>query len=454
MATKALTRALTRGVQARYGENRETMRVPFGLGAEPPSAAEWNAVRQAAKAQGLGAAAPMPGSVERCLRCGFGNVQVVEEIVWTIALPMQDAVASGVFSEQFTQAAAVLPNAGIVSAVDSTYLINGILQTDLFLMGIGVHVFVEPQQVTFIGNGFVTADLTSIGTPPSPDVYTFEDLASGSLGGAAVTSSTITPAFLSWGNESEDAGWNFINAYQLLLRTAQRELMINELLADVSYFAAFGDVIGAGTSEKSVTEYAALVNEVYAQLGGTVTFLPANFRRYGSVFAGNGLFHATNDFQLAPVTRGGMKFAGYGCRGQMYRQLERPCFIERGIPYLFQYVACNSIHYARFLAAISLNSQTPSFNLLPAAGVTAFTLTATSGPFEQSLDCTTCTNTPQAAPMARQVFKGGIFKLGQKLKGYEMPAKWKAWCQANLPSLLWGGGSSPPAGGGQLTVSG
>ena len=34
---------------------------------------------------GLGQA-PSPAAAEKCLRCSFGNVPVIEEVVWTIPL--------------------------------------------------------------------------------------------------------------------------------------------------------------------------------------------------------------------------------------------------------------------------------------------------------------------------------------------------------------------------------
>ena len=51
----------------RYGNDREKVRrVPFGLGAAPGT----------------------PGAAEKCLRCSFGNIPVIEEVVWTIPLPL------------------------------------------------------------------------------------------------------------------------------------------------------------------------------------------------------------------------------------------------------------------------------------------------------------------------------------------------------------------------------
>jgi hypothetical protein len=419
-------------IHVRTGQDRDPIvRIPFGLGATPS-----------------------PGAAERCLKCGFGNVPVIEEVVWTVVLPLKDTEIMASFSDVINLFGGNNTPAGIAS-IDSTFLINGILQTDLFCHGIGIHVFVEPLTFVAIGNGWAAPTAPSQ-SPPSPDVWTQNDLANGSLGGLTAASN-FTPASLGWGTDAWDAGWNFINAYQLQLRTNQRELMINEMLSDVAYFASFGDAIAAGTSEVAVIEYAAIANERYRALGSPTIFLPANFRRYGSVGTtpGNnqGLYHATRDFDFAPVTRGGIKFAGTSCHGSMYRKVEKPCFFERGIPIGMQMVVVDPVHQARFQAAMSIDSFTGSQNLQPDVNVNGYTLlVATTGPFEQTLDLTTPTNIAQAITVERQAYKGGIFKLGVKLKGWEMPGAWKSWCQKNLPQLLAGSGATPGSGTAMVTT--
>ena len=421
MAKQVMGTRIPSKVRAKFGNDRDPIvRTPFGLGAPPGT----------------------PGAAERCLKCSFGNVPVTEEVVWTIVLPMTHAATQGTFGDTINLFGGNSTPAGVCS-VDSTFLINGILQTDLFCTGIGVHVFVEPLTFAAIGNGW-TAPGTAGSPPPSPDVWTVNDLANGCLGGVT---SGITPASLAWGYDSWDAGWNFINAYQLQFRTNQRELMLNEMLADVAYFASFGDALAAGTSEVAVIEYAALANEQYRALGSASIFLPANFRRYGSVGttpgSNNGLFHATRDFDFAPVTHGGIKFQGTSCRGQMYRQVEKPCFFERGIPIGMQYVVVDPCHQARFQSAISIDSFTGSQNLQPDSNVSGNTLTTAAGPLEQTLDLTTPTNIPESVSVERQVYKGGILKVANKLKGWEMPGAWKSWCQKNMPQLLSGSGAAP-----------
>ena len=411
------------------GESREkVMRVPFGLGAPPGD----------------------EKAAEKCLRCGFGNVPVVEEVVWTIPLPLTAEQAQTTFGDTVNPLSGSSAVPGVAS-IDSTFLINGILQTDILAQGIGVHVFCEPSSFSTIGNAWAAPTATAP-PPPSPDVWTTNDILASAMGAGVnpllPNAQAFVPAVFEWGAATWRAGWNFINAYQLQLRTNQRELMINEMLADVAYFASFGDAIAAGTSEVAVIEYAAIANERYRAIGSPTIFLPANFRRYGSVGTspGNnqGLYHATRDFDFAPATRGGIKFTGTSCHGSMYRKVEKPCFFERGIPIGMQMVVVDPVHQARFQAAMSVDSFTGSQNLQPDVNVTGYTLlVATSGPYEQTLDLVTPTNIAQAITVERQAYKGGIFKLGVKLKGWEMPGAWKSWCQKNLPQLLAGSSAAP-----------
>jgi hypothetical protein len=424
MAMKA-TRVPTK-VHARSGQDRDPLvRVPFGLGQ-----------------------APSPGAAERCLKCGFGNVSVIEEVVWTVVLPMTHASVQSTFGDIVNMLGGNNSPAGVCS-VDSTFLINGILQVDLYLVGLGIHVFVEPLVFVALGNGWTTP-AAPVAPRPSPDVWTENDWVNGALGGLPAAGETFTPASLDWGGPAWDAGWNFINAYQLQWRANQRELILNEMLADTAYFASFGDAIAAGTSETTVIQYAAIANEVYRNLccsTNPTVFLPANFRRYGSVGTSAstnlGLFHPTRDYDFAPTTHGGLKFQGTSCNGQMYRKIDRPCFIERGLPMGFQFVVVDPCHQARFQAAISVDDFTGSQNLQPDVNVSGYSLTAAQGPLEQTLDLVTPTNVPESVSVERQIFKGGIFKLGVKFKGFEFPGAWKSWCQKNLPQIMAGSGTLP-----------
>jgi hypothetical protein len=421
-------RSMTVKGSHKYGDSQEKVRrVPFGLGAAPGT----------------------PGAAEKCLRCSFGNIPVIEEVVWTIPLPLtaEEALSTLGDTVNLLSGSSSVPG---VASIDSTFLINGILQTDILAQGIGVHVFCEPMSFSTIGNAFGEAPGSLVQPPPSPDVFTSSDVSFGALGdqfSLPTPSATITPAVFEFGAPAWRAGWNFINAYQFQWKTSQRELVLSELAADVSYFGSFADAEASGTSEIPIIEFVAAVNATYRSKGSSTIFLPVNFRRVGSVTIpittgfNIGVFHPTRDFDLAPVTWGGLRWQGYGCRGQMYRPIESPCFLERGIPIGMLFVAQDAVHQAQLLEAVTIDNEPFGQNVSIDSNLSSLTVAATPGVLnvntmlEQTLDATPL-NTSQQVNVSRQVFKGGILKLAIKIKGWEMPGGWKAYCSSNMPQIM------------------
>ena len=422
-------------------EHDRGRRIQFGLGEDPG---------------GSGALA----AAEKCLRCSFGNVPVIEEVVWTIPIPLTSEEATATFGDTVNLLSGSSSVPGVAS-IDSTFLINGILQTDILAQGIGVHVFCEPLSFATIGNAW-TAPANTVAPPPSPDVYTQNDLLNSAMGSNVETDgSNFGPADFEFGADVWRAGWNFINAYQFQWKTSQRELVLNELAADVSYFGSFADAQASGTSEIPIIEFVAATNALYRSKGSGSIFLPVNFRRVGSVNSTSttnnvGVFHPTRDFDLAPVTWGGLRWQGYGCKGQMYRPIESPCFLERGIPIGMQFIVQDSVHQAQMLQAITITNDPLGTNVEPdvnlsdltdasdAAGTAATPGVPTTGAItaagqntmlEQTID-TAPMLVPQSVNTGRQIFKGGILKIGIKIKGWEMPGGWKAYCSSNFPKIM------------------
>lgn len=405
---------------SKFGAQQDRVkRIPFGYAKDPGM---------------LGA----PGdAAQKCLRCSFGNVPVIEEVVWTIPIPLNGDEALATFGDTVNLLSGSSSVPGVAS-IDSTFLINGILQTDILSQGVGVHVFCEPLSFSTIGNAFSAPDQTAV-PPPSPDVFTANDLANGAFPATVLVDGTnFGPAVFEYGGPVWRAGWNFINAYQFQWRTSQRELVLNELAADISYFGSFADAEAAGTSEVPIIEFVAQVNATYRSKGGNNIFLPVSFRRVGSVTVGQvnvGIFHATRDFDLSPVTWGGLRWQGYGCRGQMYRPIESPCFLERGIPIGMQFVVQDAVHQALMLEALAINNTPLGTNISPDENLSCTTGTGAAAMLEQTLDANPV-NVPQQTNICRQVFKGGILKLAIKIKGWEMPGGWKAYCQSNMPQIV------------------
>jgi hypothetical protein len=414
---------------SKFGNDREKVRrIPFGLG-QP---------------------AGTPGAAEKCLRCSFGNIPVIEEVVWTIPLPLtaEEALSTLGDTVNLLSGSSSVPG---VASIDSTFLINGILQTDILAQGVGVHIFCEPMSFSTIGNAFNAPTTPSTAIAGSPDVFTQND----QLNGGVVPE--LQPAVFEWGADVWRAGWNFINAYQFQWKTNQRELVLNELAADVSYFGSFADALASGTSEVAIIEYVATVNANYRAKGSALIFAPINFRRVGSVNGGSttnnvGVFHPTRDFDLAPVTWGGLRWQGYGCKGQMYRPIESPCFLERGIPIGMLFVVQDAVHQASMTEAVTIDNEPLGQNITidvnvacetavgggAGAGVptaTPIVVSANNSMLEQTLD-TTPVLVQQSVNVCRTLFKGGILKIGIKIKGWEMPGGWKAFCQSSMPQIM------------------
>jgi hypothetical protein len=410
------------------GEQDKVKRIPFGYAKDP------------SQLPSVGVGSPAD-SAQKCLRCSFGNIPVIEEVVWTIPIPLtaEEALSTLGDTVNLLSGSSSVPG---VASIDSTFLINGILQTDILAQGIGVHIFCEPMSFSTIGNSFLAPAATVV-PPPSPDVYTQNDLFTGAMGGTGVTAVQMTPAVFEFGADVWRAGWNFINAYQFQWKTSQRELVLNELAADVSYFGSFADAEASGTSEVAIIEFVAAVNATYRSKGSATIFLPVNFRRVGSVNQGGalniGVFHPTRDFDLAPVTWGGLRWQGYGCRGQMYRPVESPCFLERGIPIGMLFVVQDAVHQALMLQAVTINNEPLGTNVSVDENfsdtTTPFNGLNPNVMLEQTLDAVPVL-TAQSVNTSRQIFKGGILKLAIKIKGWEMPGGWKAYCSQNMPGIV------------------
>ena len=106
MATRgAPNRSIVGKATARFGDSRaKTKRPVFGLGASPGD----------------------PAGLAKCLRCSFGNVPVIEEVVWTIPLPLtaEEALSTLGDTVNLLSGSSSVPG---VASIDSTFLINGIL---------------------------------------------------------------------------------------------------------------------------------------------------------------------------------------------------------------------------------------------------------------------------------------------------------------------------------------
>jgi hypothetical protein len=425
---------------------------------------------------GLGDMQPSGRALDSCLSCSFGVVPVIEEVTWTINLPLQDSELTATFGDEID----VLTNSKSVigvDAVDSTFIVNSILQTDMLVLGFGIHGYAEPMTFSTIANAF-TGSFTG-NVPISPDVFTVQDATGGNYTGAfapnanalgLATAGSLFPATVEWGGPAWTALWHLMNGYQFQWVTNQRELVIDELASDVAYYGPYAEAYASGTSEVAVDYYFARINERYQQkLASAGVALPITHRRFGSVpggganiqgpgangltgtaaYEGMGVFHPTRDFDLAPVTWGGLKNQGGCC--QPFRRLTKPCFLERGIPIGMFLRVVDAVHQNLMYEAMSVdNNQESGSNIISVWGALAEN---NIGAPELSLTGPGTTSSLiniQQVNIERALFKGGIMKLAILLKGFEVPGPWKQWINSQCQTMMSQGQGSPlyvPAGG-------
>lgn len=406
---------------------------------------------------GLGQVPDVDGKVaDAALQCGFTQVPVIEYVTWTTNVPLLDSELQSTFGTEVD----ILQNPKSVigiDAVDSSFIINGLLQADMLTVGFGVHIFGEPQSFVQIGNVLTPAPATLTATPVSPDVFTTNDVQV--LGVPA--GGTLFPGIMKWGYNDWEAAWHFANAYQFQWVVNQRHLLVNELAADVAYFGPYAEAQAAGTSEASVQEYARQINNRYRAKAGVAggMFIPPNARRIGSVngaplpagAVGNtGLFHPTRDFDLAPVTHGGIRNQGGAACCMPFRKLIRPVLLEKGIPIGMRLNVQDDYHHSQFLrnmsisedqggsvATITIDANDTGLSVAPGAVAVMPELTLDQGANQFS---------GEQVRTSRTIMKGGTIKFSILVKGFEVWGPWKQYIIQNMGQYVsMPGVAGPPA---------
>jgi hypothetical protein len=102
------------------------------------------------------------------------------------------------------------------------------------------------------------------------------------------------------------------------------------------------------------------------------------------------------------------------------------------------FVVQDAVHQAQMLEAVTINNEPFGSNISPDENLPCLTTFGVLDPnvmLEQTLDAVPVLASQQVS-VCRQTFKGGILKLAIKIKGWEMPGGWKAYCSANLPQIM------------------
>lgn len=420
---------------------------------------------------GLGAC-PSVDALRTCLGSKFDAIPVIDFVTLTIDLPVLREQIPAFFGETvrfFGFGEGPIPG---VIAVDTSFVgPAGLLQTDIFVIGLGIHVFAEPTIFSQIGNGITP--LAGGAIPPSPDVFTLNDVQDGALGpqfvatATAAASASITPAAMEWGAPAQRAAWQAANAYRVVFTVNNRCNIIDEMLADFAYFAGYGNGVGFGDSDVPVMPFVQRMNARYLSACCTANgpaFWPVTHRRVGSTGATGatpttsgtnvGDFHPTTDFKLAAAAWGGLENNQVGCCQPFRKICPKPWLIERGDPIAFSLEVSNPYHYAQFLTEISAsgaplngNGTVPELDApLPGSsggytqGGPPFGPTGGVMP-ELTLDAAPV-NVSQQVLVQQMIYKGGALKFSFLLKGYEVMRDWcvfLAGCDANGTLFLSNG---------------
>lgn len=362
---------------------------------------------------------PTTDIAKSVLSCGFTQVPVIEYVTWTVDLPVADSAIPGTFGDEID----VLQNPKAVAGVtdvDSSFVINGILQVDMLVIGFGVHAFAEPQQGTQIGN-YVNPSPAANSVPISPDAFTAADAA------GLAPDATMTPAELEWGVCAQNTIWHMMNAYQLQWIMQQRYLLIDELAADVAYFGSYAEAVGAGSSQQAFQRYVNRVNKRYTALGDPGAFIPINAQRIGAVTPNSGVFHPTRAYDTLDVTYGGLRVQGMTGTLQPFRKLFKPVLLEKGVPIGIVLKAQDAYHQALMQQYMSQSDLLGGFHTtMPisptVSGTTIAALTELT--FADTANPTTAL-VEQVVQTDRVLLKGGAFQLAILVKGFEVWGPWR-----------------------------
>lgn len=367
------------------------------------------------------------------MQTGFTQVPVIEYVTWTFNVPLADSAITSTFGAKIE----LLKNEDAVTGidvVDSSFVKNGILQVDMLVMGFGIHAFGEPLAFTAIGNSMAAP---SVAAAPivSPDTFSNADLTNNALGANGAAGVIVTPAELEWGVADWQALWNLINGYEFQWIMYQRYLMIKEMAADVCYFGPYAEAEASGTSEVPLQPYVKLINAKYRAMGSTQIFVPVNARRYGATYTTSptastnvGVFHPTRDFDLVPVTWGGIRWQGGAGCCQPFRKLPKPVLIERGTPIGMMLIGTNGFHQTQMQRNLSISENVGGLVATVQIDTLAngLTPTGTNTFNELTLDATPV-NQAQRVMTDRILYKGGTAKLSILLKGLELWGPWKQY---------------------------
>jgi hypothetical protein len=295
----------------------------------------------------------------------------------------------------------------------------------------------EPEPLCFTARGnAATHPTAAVAKPPSPDVFTALDRLNGALGPAFSgpvgegpgPTQVMIPAVYRHGWWANYAAWHMARAYNLRWKIGNKTNIMDEVLRHTAYMPPSAQEGSASSSEVDLVTFVANCNKRYDSLGSALDFLPVDFLRIGSHFAGAaniGNFTPTRDFEILGATYGGMDLRSMLNGNKEMRKLCVPYVIPRGVPIGLICEEHDPVQGDAMRQAMSITellggaippALTPDANWLAAP-----TLTGAAVMLERTLDGF---DVPQQIDAERAIFKGGEFKISFAIRGFEVSQDW------------------------------
>jgi hypothetical protein len=403
-------------------------RFVLGAGA-PPDLAKIKAAGSdvAGKRAGFGS---ILDAMQEQLQTPYYNMDVVEQVRWTMAGPQTDASITSNFGSTIDLFGSGKSPEGI-DFVETTMAQTGQTQTYFVACYVGFHMEPEPLCFTARGNA-ATHPTVASAKPPSPDVFTQNDRFNGALGAGFAGSEvgqTFLPAIMRHGWWANYACWHMARAYNYRWKIGQHVNIMDEQLRHTAYMPPSAQEGSASSSEVDLVTFCANMNLRYDSLGSALDFLPVDFLRVGSIGAGGaniGRFAPTRDFEILGATYGGMDLRSMLRGNSEMRKLCIPYVISPGVPIGIFLQECDTVQGNAMRQFLSITQTlggaippalTPDINYLAAptaSGVTPVML-------ERTIDGL---DSAQQIDAERVIFESGELKITLPIRGFEVNRDW------------------------------
>lgn len=427
-------------------EPDDKRRIGFGA---PPDMARIKSAQSLR--QGLGDFANL---IRDSVNCPLWNMPVIEQVRWTLGGPLLDFAVTKSFGAEIDLFGSDKNPEGI-DFVETTMAQVGELQTHTLTCAIGFHLEPEPLVWTASGNAW-THPISGESKPPSPDVFTVNDLNNGALGAAFVSpgdsvppAQIMVPAFLEWGWWAQLVAWHMVRGYDLRWRIGQHTNIMDEVLRHTAYMPPNAQEGSASDSLVDIIDFVLQANSRYDELGTALDFLPIDFIRLGSIGGAApgggapgtptgpnlGIFRPNRDEQRVGATYGGMDLRSLLGNTSEFRKLALPYVIKAGVPIGLVAQENDTVEanmMRRYLSITQGAGGAAIPPLLTADGNIIAGPTATgTGAFppgnivalERNFD-TPAANVPQQMFSETAIFKGGELKISLMVKGFEVDEDW------------------------------